>query len=88
MDDTALLDRPLHGRGRRRVILSQAFETQSRSQLLRGSNSGAVSAFMRQRPHGHEGGTGLEAHVRSKVPGVHDRPTQHVKRVKVQAKQL
>ncbi len=88
MDDTALLDRPLHGRGHRRVTLSQVFKTQSRSHFLRCSKGGAAGAFTRQRPHRHEGGTGFEAHVRSKVPGVHDRPTQRVKRVKVQAKQL
>ena len=88
MDDTALLGRPLHGPGHRRVTLSQVFKTQSRSQLLRCSNGEAADAFTRQRPHRHEGGTGSEAHVRSKVPGVHDRPAQRLKRVKVQAKQL
>jgi len=88
MDDTALLDRPLHGRGHRHGTSSQAFKTQSRSQLLRCSNGGVVGAFARQRPHRHEGETGFETHVRSKVSGVQDRPTQRLKRVKVQAKQL
>jgi len=88
MDDTTLLGRPLHGRGHRRVTLSQVFKTQSRSQLLRSSNGEAPDAFTRRRPHRHEGGTGFEAHVRSKVSGVHNRPTQRLKRVKVQAKQL
>ena len=88
MDDTALLDKPLHGRGHRRATLSQVFMTQSRSQLLRCSNGGAADAFTRQRPHRYEGGTDFEAHVRSKVPDVQDHPTQREKRVKVQAKQL
>jgi len=55
---------------------------------LRCSNGEAADAFTRQRLHRNEGGTGFEAHVRSKVPGVHDRPTKHLKRVKVQAKRL
>ena len=87
-DDTALLDRPLRGRGHRSATLSQVFKTQSRSQLLRCSNGGAARAFTRQRPHRYEGGTGFEVHVRSKAPDVLDRPTQREKRVKVQAKQL
>ena len=88
MDDAALLDKPLHGRGHRSTTLSQVFKTQSRSQLLRFCNGGAAGAFTRQRPHKYEGGTGFEVHVRSKAPDVEDRPTQREKRVKVQAKQL
>ena len=43
--DTALLGRPLHGRGHRRATLSQVFKTQSRSQPLRCSSGGVVVAF-------------------------------------------
>ena len=87
MDDTTLLDRPLRGRGHRSATLSQVFKTQSMSQLSRCSNSGATIAFTKQRPHGYEGRTGSEVHVRSKAPDVQGRPTQRKKRVKVQAKQ-
>ena len=56
MDDTALLDRPLHGRGHQSATLSQGFKIQSRSQLLRCGNGGAAGASTKQRPHRYEGG--------------------------------
>ena len=49
VDDTAPLGKPLHGRGHRRVTLSQVFKTQSRSQLSRCGDGKATDAFTKHR---------------------------------------